>query len=627
MPSRSARPSAAVVKGLLSLATKTVRLDLGDAVLKLTVPRSIRRQRELQNGRLYYARGKLSGDTLAVEEIFAADTVVPTADGLDQPRFVKVMAVLASDREALLAMAGVLDVRAGYVYVNGWTTKTPALVVTYDPGKPQPALASPYKGVPVDLRPSTPQEQWLAAEALTPQWVRDSLNSEPLAVPGWEMRERSGPLALSLAAAAKKSAGRLKYVAPPGVTLTALQGVFDLLCHSSPDAGWPVLEKFLADTGERLTIAMYDFTAPHIAKALTDAHQLQSLSLVLDPAESLSAPGAATAMNPKAHDEHETQVVQSLKDTFRRRFTFAWAAVKRVGKTTQGIFPTAYHIKVAVADRKAVWLSSGNWQSSNQPDFPILTNASPDLTNIFKVYNREWHMVVSGSATLAQLFEKVIQWDLKQAAKVQVHPLSLSLPNILLADAATLAAAVPQTHAPQTFRGQFTIQPLLTPDNYLEHVSQAIDGAKHSLRIQNQYINLPARGGETFIEFLTMLRQKGKDLGENFRVIVRDLPGVQAQLEALEHFGFNMDQFKRQPNTHTKGVIIDDCTLIIGSHNWSNQGVLENRDASLLISDRKVAGFYAQLFDHDWQNLAHQAGSLAAATRPPLHLNWSEYIE
>jgi phosphatidylserine/phosphatidylglycerophosphate/cardiolipin synthase-like enzyme len=124
-----------------------------------------------------------------------------------------------------------------------------------------------------------------------------------------------------------------------------------------------------------------------------------------------------------------------------------------------------------------------------------------------------------------------------------------------------------------------------------------------------------------------MLRQKGKDLGANFRVIVRDLPGVQAQLEALEHFGFDMDQFKRQPNTHTKGVIIDDQTLIVGSHNWSNQGVLENRDASLLINDAKVAGFYAQLFDHDWQILAHQAGSAAAAAAlPPLHLNWSEYI-
>ena len=38
------------------------------------------------------------------------------------------------------------------------------------------------------------------------------------------------------------------------------------------------------------------------------------------------------------------------------------------GKT----FASAYHIKVAVRDRKSFWLSSGNWQSSNQPDIDFL---------------------------------------------------------------------------------------------------------------------------------------------------------------------------------------------------------------------------------------------------------------
>ena len=32
-----------------------------------------------------------------------------------------------------------------------------------------------------------------------------------------------------------------------------------------------------------------------------------------------------------------------------------------------GTFASAYHIKVAVRDHAAFWLSSGNWQSSNQP--------------------------------------------------------------------------------------------------------------------------------------------------------------------------------------------------------------------------------------------------------------------
>jgi phosphatidylserine/phosphatidylglycerophosphate/cardiolipin synthase-like enzyme len=200
------------------------------------------------------------------------------------------------------------------------------------------------------------------------------------------------------------------------------------------------------------------------------------------------------------------------------------------------------------------------------------------------------------------------------------------MPDVPLVDDVSLAAAQPQVHPPQKFTGRFTIQPLLTPDNYLEHLTKLVQGAQNSLRIQNQYIKLPARGGDEFIGFLELLRDKAKQFKTNFRVIVRNLPGVQEQLEALEHFGFDMNQFKRQTNTHTKGVIVDDQTVLVGSHNWSNQGVLENRDASLIVYDRKVAQFYATLFDHDWQVLAHQTGAAGAATMPATSLNWSEYL-
>ena len=36
----------------------------------------------------------------------------------------------------------------------------------------------------------------------------------------------------------------------------------------SPEAGWCELESFLGGTRKRLTVAMYQFTAPHIFKAV-----------------------------------------------------------------------------------------------------------------------------------------------------------------------------------------------------------------------------------------------------------------------------------------------------------------------------------------------------------------------
>ena len=71
------------------------------------------------------------------------------------------------------------------------------------------------------------------------------------------------------------------YEPPPDVELTLVDDVGRVICHVSPDAGWPTLKEFLemkdggSDTGGKdvktLTVGMYDFTAPHIVKAVTQA--------------------------------------------------------------------------------------------------------------------------------------------------------------------------------------------------------------------------------------------------------------------------------------------------------------------------------------------------------------------
>ena len=53
----------------------------------------------------------------------------------------------------------------------------------------------------------------------------------------------------------------------------------------SPEAGWGELETFLAGTKHRLTVAMYQFTAPHIFEAVRKAVTPvdRTLELVLHP--------------------------------------------------------------------------------------------------------------------------------------------------------------------------------------------------------------------------------------------------------------------------------------------------------------------------------------------------------
>ena len=93
-----------------------------------------------------------------------------------------------------------------------------------------------------------------------------------------------------------------------------------------------------------------------------------------------------------------------------------------------------------------------------------------------------------------------------------------------------------------------------------------------------------------------------------------------------------------QRNCHTKGIVVDRNKLLLGSQNWSNDGVSVNRDASLLFDDEELAGYFAEIFDHDWDNLGNQdigpepgPVELAPAdkTTPPgkVRLSWKDYME
>jgi hypothetical protein len=422
-------------------------------------------------------------------------------------------------------------------------------------------------------------------------------------------------------------------------------------CHVSPDDGWPVLEEFLAGTDKRLTVGMYDFTAPHILEAVeTDLKKRRgTLSLILDPGLSLSNGGDGDG-NPKAEDITEDEVRDGLSDALGdKRFKFAWAAVKRAGKTTAGIFPSAYHIKVAVRDGKAFWLSSGNWQSSNQPppDQQLDGDAKPaEIYKLLQTYNREWHVVVENDA-LAAVFEEFLKWDLKQAEPLQAEGGERGVERLpdLLVPLDEFERGVPPGLA-LTSRldlpedAPVRVQPLLTPDNYAEHALKLVQSATRTLYFQNQYIHVTTRQDEAFTELLEAVKKKMADGTVDVRIILRDIGDTRKMLEAMEADGFDMDRVKVQRSCHTKGIIVDGQTVLVGSHNWSSQGTTANRDASLIFFDPRVAKYYQDIFLRDWKTIARQrlvgeramprvvSGASRGPTPPGMVLvPWGSYFE
>jgi len=76
-------------------------------------------------------------------------------------------------------------------------------------------------------------------------------------------------------------------------------------------------------------------------------------------------------------------------------------------------------------------------------------------------------------------------------------------------------------------------------------------------------------------------------------------------LEQLQALGIDVvNTVKIQNNVHNKGIIVDDTTVLVSSQNWSAAGTLQNRDAGVIITHPDAATYYANLFLHDWNNLA-----------------------
>jgi hypothetical protein len=520
--------------------------------------------------------------------------------------------VLSRHRAALEKIPGVVRVRPGYdITPKGITDEGVIVVKVAVPGVSGEQTADLSRipasigDVPVRVAPATPEDarrsrRERGVEAGPESAGAESVAEAPVAellLPGDPQPEPGGEAAVVEA--------RTPYEPPQGVTLDEVSEPMRVTLHASPDAGWPTLSGFIAGVRRSFTIGMYDLTAPHIVAGLIAAMKSASgdLRLVLDPKIALEG-------DTKKDDLEEDVVERRVRKAIGGRFKFDWAAVRVRGKTTGSIFKTAYHIKVAVRDGRAFWLSSGNWQSSNQPDADPFDGDSE--AGLHRDYNREWHVIVE-NATLARMYEAFIKHDQKQAAPFQelgegAVVLEAPAPRVEIAAEELEARGAPRFFVPVVVDRAVRVQPLLTPDNYQPEVLKLIRSARKTLYFQNQYIKITKSPDERFLELVDAVSKKASD-GVDVRVILRDGFGSGDMLEALKTYGFDMTLVRVQRNCHNKGLIVDERAVMCGSHNWSNDGTLDNRDASLIFHDPEIAAYYQTIFLHDWDRLARPAPS------------------
>jgi V8-like Glu-specific endopeptidase len=518
--------------------------------------------------------------------------------------------ILAAARAEFGRRADVLDVELGYVFRDEWITDEPAIVVTV--------------------------RKKVSIEALRRAHVSalpERLMGLPVEVqgPGLSdlLRARPGASLESLIHQDEIRSEEIQYVPPANAELSEVEADMRVVAHLGPDAGWPRLQEFLQQTQRRLVVGMYDFGAPHIVETV-ESLPLEELKLTMQYGESI---GEGT----KKDDLPDDEVVDRLRSTFNDKFEFAWVKTGPVN----GWIAYSYHVKIAIRDRAAFWLSSGNWQSSNQPPGTPPTQAA-DQRDWLRTYNREWHVIVH-HPDLARTFERYLLHDLTRNATFQPTEFATVLPDVFVPEAFLRSAREFAQDAKffpvfDETRG-FRVQPLLSPDNYHQHVLELIRSATETLWIQNQTFNAPNENNEKLDELVGAVLAKQQE-GVDVRIIFRKFfpRDTRANLTALKRYGLRASNIKVQANCHTKGIIVDRRRVLIGSHNWSESGVSTNRDASLLFQDPGLARYFAEIFEHDWNKIATRsignealAIELAAPDQPTppgmVRLDAKDYLE
>jgi hypothetical protein len=526
-----------------------------------------------------------------------SDTGILKVSDTVRTSFAPVLKALGPVRQALAQAQDVVTVRPGYYYPP--TGKpVPAVVLAVTPGTTPvnaPELAKRF-GVSVSVTEATVEEQ-LAAQERAEAPVSFGAPEGPTAasfealLTGEDVTEFGPP-----------KTGAYEPLDPPDLPLID-EPMKATICVS-PEAGWGELESFLEGTKERLTVAMYQFTAPHIFEAVRAAVTPagRTFELVLHP-----RPEKPPRAGVKANDlNEEDDVLGPLARALKDRFKMSWATLTSKA-TPDGLWASAYHIKVAVRDGDTTWLSSGNWQSSNQPDVHPFAKSHDKLPPGFqRKYNRDYHAVIE-NAKLASAYETYIKRDY-ELTSAQGKAESFALPDLFVPEEepeeAVEFAAPPQLFPPLRLERGIKVQPLLTPDNYAENALKLIRSAKKSVWFQNQYINF--RGtNEDFNEFrLLVMALKDKiDAGLEVRIICRDMM-KQESVDVLVALDFPREVMRFQPACHNKTIIVDGRVVMFGSHNWSNEGVRTNRDASLIFFDQEIAEYLGQVYEYDWDRLA-----------------------
>ena len=344
----------------------------------------------------------------------------------------------------------------------------------------------------------------------------------------------------------------------------------EIIAYCSPDSTYAVAKRLFDEASKSIIIGIYDFSADYMKELVLNAVQRGvKVKLMLD-----------------IDSKDEQTLFDDLTDSGVDGVPAPSCASHKVH------FFSSSHEKVIVIDGEWCLVQSGNYSENSIP-LNVADGGDPEH---FRSGNRDTGLAIR-SRKLAKFFAGILESDMA---------LEINGPESLAA-AATAATAFLVESAPtkvptqlfpsKTFKltKPLNVQPVLTPDNYMDIVPDKLKAARKSILIEQQYIRGSQDHIVALLDAIKAARDQAPDL--DVRIILgklfnkKELPKEQENLDLLKSkyqltLGKNIRYIDttRFVHCHNKMVLVDGKGVLVSSQNWSNSAVAKNREAGVWLA-------------------------------------------
>lgn len=170
----------------------------------------------------------------------------------------------------------------------------------------------------------------------------------------------------------------------------------------------------------------------------------------------------------------------------------------------------------------------------------------------------------------------------------------------------SLTTPTTATVQPSTSGGVAGCNLVVLPDEeYYPAVLNLVKNARSSIYVVMYAVKYdPREPDDPVTQLLTYIVEKSRS-GLDVKIVVDDVTynDYPETIDFLlsSNVSLKLDE-SRGRTTHTKLVIVDNSTAVLGSHNWTESALTRNRELSILIGCRDVVRELLKYFDDIWMN-------------------------